>query len=140
MKQPLTSACIMWVYYERGHHSPPMNFGMLFPRRFKLPCRIETANKLGWENPTDACSFTFINNKYKYPVKVWLEEITSGWYNYATKTSLLYPNTLEYKYGTNDEIYKRTKSFLEKFYEDNPKVNLRRELRNLAIGLTKGRD
>lgn len=138
MKQPLTSACIMWVYYETGHYSSPMNFGMLFPRSFNLPCRIETAKKLGWENPTDACSFTFINNKYEYPVKVWLEEITSGWYNYATPTNMLYPHTLEYKYGTTDEIEKRTKRFWETFREDNPKHNLRKELRHLAIGLTKG--
>ena len=99
---------------------------------------IETAKKLGWENPTDACSFTFVNNKYEYPVKVWLEEITSGWYNHATKTSLLYPNTLEYKYGTTDEIEKRTNRFFEKFREGNPKHNLRRDLRHLAIRLTKG--
>jgi hypothetical protein len=131
MKQPLTSACIMWVYHERGHYSSPMNWGLLVPRTFNVPCRIETAKKLGWENPTDACSFTFINNKYEYPVKVWLEEAAPGWYDHNT-------HTLEYKYGTANEIEKRTKRFWETFREDNPKHNLSRELCNLALGLTTG--
>ena len=132
MKQPLTSACIMWVRYKKeGRFSLSLNWGLLVPKIINPPCMIEVSKELGWEQPSHLSSLEFESYKYKSPIRVSLTYVAEGWYddNYEK---------LEDKYtSTEDKV--RNKSFFDAFKEENTAMTgLIDDLSKLALGLTKG--